>query len=527
MNREVTQDQILRDLFRLLRRQAPLIIACVLVAVGAGIAYSLLRTPVYEATASVQFNDQSSDLNALGTPVFPSANPAQGAAADAEVITSNEVVRGVQRSVHADLSQTEIRDAVEASVDPNTNLVTIKVSADDAKVAADLANAFASETKDAVTRAQQARLQEAIDRLQRTVHDEPEGSVAETVNLDRISQLRSLAAFARPVTIAEPARVPADPSSPKPVRDTILAGILGLILGIIAAFLRDSLDRRLTDAHDVQHHLDVPMLGYVEADALGGVGFSRNGDAAKETERGLEPFRILRSNLDFLAPGQQLKTVAVSSPVAQEGKSTVAAGLASAAALAGKSVLLVECDLRRPVFAERFKIPAQPGLTDWVAGKAKPADVLQQVEVSRGAPVAAGQGDVAAELDAVATAPKTLNVITAGSWAPRPAELLGSERFKGFLENVAKRYDLVICDCAPLLPVGDTLELIPQVDAALICIRLDQTTHEQALAAKAAIAHFPERPTGVVVTGVRPGREGYYYGYYSSPPHRPSPTAAP
>ena len=190
-------------------------------------------------------------------------------------------------------------------------------------------------------------------------------------------------------------------------------------------------------------------------------------------------------------------------------------------------MLLVECDLRLPVFADRFKIPAQPGLTDWAAGKAKPAAVLQQVEVSHDAPVAAVQREVAAELDGVATAPKPLNVITpAGSWAPRPAELLGSERFHDFLENVARLYDLVICDCAPLLPVGDTLELIPQVDAALICIRLDQTTHEQALAAKAAIEHFPERPTGVVVTGVRPGREGYYYGYYSSPPRRPT-TAAP
>ena len=121
--------------------------------------------------------------------------------------------------------------------------------------------------------------------------------------------------------------------------------------------------------------------------------------------------------------------------------------------------------------------------------------------------------------DAVAP-PLPLTVIPAGTWAPRPAELLGSERFQQFLAQVAKAYDLVICDCAPLLPVGDTLEVIPQVDAALICIRLDQTTQEQALAAKAAIDHFPARPTGVVVTGVRPGREGYYYGYYSPPPLR-------
>lgn len=514
MNREVTQDQILRDLFRLLRRQAPLIIACVLVAVGAGIAYSLLKTPTYEATATIQFTDQSRDLNALGTPVFPSQNPAQGAAADAEVITSNQVVSGVERSVDSDLSKDDIRGSVQATVDPDSNLVTIQATADDADLAAALANAFARHTKKVVTDTEVSRLHDTIDRLQETIKNEPEGTPTHTINLDRISQLRSLAAFARPVSITDPARAPSSASSPKPVRDTILAGILGLILGILAAFLRDSLDRRLTNAHDVQHDLEVPMLGYVEADALGGVGFSTNGGSAQEDDRKVEPFRILRSNLEFLSPDAKIKTVAITSPVAEEGKSTVASGLATAAALAGKSVLLVECDLRRPVFADRFKVAAQPGLTDWVVGKAKPADVLRKVEVYRDPQATADSASTG--IGSGAVAPEPLNVIPAGSWAPRPAELLGSDRFQGFLDNVAKLYDLVICDCAPLLPVGDTLEVIPQVDAALICVRLDQTTHEQALAAKAAIEHFPTRPTGVVVTGVRPGREGYYYGYYSS-----------
>ena len=360
MNREVTQDQILRDLFRLLRRQAPLIIAAVLVAVGAGVAYSLLRTPVYKATSTIQFNDESSDLNALGTPVFPSGNPAQGAAAEAEVITSNQVVSAVEDKVESDLSPDEIRDSVQAAVDPDSNLVTIEVTADDADLAAALANALARQTKKVVTEAQVSRLRETIDRLQETIKDEPDVSPNRTVNLDRISQLRTLAAFARPVTVAEPARPPESPSSPKPIRDTILAGLLGLIVGILAAFLRDSLDRRLTDAHDVQHHLQAPMLGYVEADALGRVGFGANG-GNNEDERGIEAFRILRSNLEFLAPERDVRTVAITSPVAEEGKSTVAAGLASAAALAGKRVLLVECDLRRPVFAERFKVPGGAG----------------------------------------------------------------------------------------------------------------------------------------------------------------------
>ncbi len=216
MNREVTQDQILRDLFRLLRRQAPLIIAAVLVAVGAGIAYSLLRTPVYKATSTIQFNDQSRDLNALGTPVFPSANPAQGAAADAEVITSNQVVSAVEEKVDSDLTEDEIRDSVQAAVDPDSNLVTIEVSADDADLAAALANGLARQTKKVVTEAEISRLRETIDRLKETIKDEPEVSANRTVTLDQISQLRTLATFARPVTVAEPARPPTAPRHRSP-----------------------------------------------------------------------------------------------------------------------------------------------------------------------------------------------------------------------------------------------------------------------------------------------------------------------
>jgi Mrp family chromosome partitioning ATPase len=113
-------------------------------------------------------------------------------------------------------------------------------------------------------------------------------------------------------------------------------------------------------------------------------------------------------------------------------------------------------------------------------------------------------------------------VISAGSFSPEPSELLASKRFREFVDQVKEVYDLVVFDCAPLLPVGDALQVLPIADAALLCIRLDQTTREQALAAKGAIEHLPERPIGLVLTGVRPGREGYYYGYYSSQPSQPA-----
>jgi Mrp family chromosome partitioning ATPase len=154
-------------------------------------------------------------------------------------------------------------------------------------------------------------------------------------------------------------------------------------------------------------------------------------------------------------------------------------------------------------------------LTDWATGKAQPADVVRSVPIAtRSIP-----GSEAGE----ETAPKrSFTVISAGSVTPEPAEVLASPRFRELVQRFREVYDLTVFDCAPLLSVGDALEVLPLVDAALLCVRLDQTTREQALAAKAAIGHMPKRPIGLVVTGVRSGHEGYYSGYYSSTLSRPA-----
>src|SRR5436190_23046932 len=97
----------------------------------------------------------------------------------------------------------------------------------------------------------------------------------------------------------------------------------------------------------------------------------------------------------------------------------------------------------------------------------------------------------------------------------QPADMIESEGFKRLIDEIEREYDVVVFDTAPLLPVSDTLELIPQVDALLLCVRIGQTTHSQVQAAKQALAHLPERPTGVVITGVKRGGDDDYYGYSS------------
>jgi len=302
--------------------------------------------------------------------------------------------------------------------------------------------------------------------------------------------------------------VPETPASPKPLRSTIFGGLIGLMLGIGLAFVRDSLDRRLRDSNEIQEALDLPVVGMVRIEALGNAAYVPNGRGPM-TDQDIESFRILRTNLEFLDVDEPITSVLVTSPLPEEGKSTVAASLAAANAAAGKRTLLVECDLRRPSLPERLSINRGPGLSDYLAGQASAGEILQVVTLSQTELSANGGAGAQVEV----TAGK-LVVIAAGSQSIRPAELLGSQRFRDFLEAVCAAYDAVVIDTPPLLSVSDTLEIVPHVDSILVCIRADQTTRDQARAVKAALAHLPERTTGIVVTGLKPGRE-HDYGYYS------------
>jgi Mrp family chromosome partitioning ATPase len=148
-----------------------------------------------------------------------------------------------------------------------------------------------------------------------------------------------------------------------------------------------------------------------------------------------------------------------------------------------------------------------PGLGDFLAEEAGPQEVLREIEIQ-------GRGA------------RDLAVIPAGGAVHQPTEMLASKGYRDFLDRLRSDYQLVVIDCAPLLPVGDTLELLPQVDGVLLCVRLGQTTVDQATAAREVVDNLPDKPTGLVITGLTRGREDDYYGYYSSGAEAPRPTKA-
>jgi tyrosine-protein kinase len=499
----------LRGYVDIIRRGRWLILIVALVAAALAFGYSKLQKPSYSATATLTYNDPNQGLALTGSSFLSQQTPLQQAAVAAPQVTRPEVVSAVQRKLGSSVAGS----SVSAAVDPNSYVINVTASSHNAAEAATIANAFAN--TDASLSASEARAkyrQEAL-AVKKQLSGELNHGSQDVVTAEALARLQSLATVANPLTVTNQATTPSSPSSPKTTRNTIGALLLGLLLGIAIATARDALDRRLRHTRDVAKVLDHPVVGHISSEALGHSG------APAESANGVGPldhpdqeaFRIVRQNLAYLGTPTEGRTLLVTSAIAGEGKSTVAACLAVATAESGKRTLLVECDFRKPVLSERMGIKAGPGLSDYLTGHAEPHEILQPIagiveRLNGSGPTLTGGNSGSANLVC----------ITAGRRVPRPAELLASERFRSFLNEVSGVYDTVILDTPPLLPVADTLAIVPDVSALVVCIRLEYTTRDQARAAQSALDRLPERPVGLVLTDVRQKSDNYYYGDYAA-----------
>lgn len=516
----------LRDYLRVLRGHRLLIVLTMVVFAACAFAISSQREPIYEAEAALSFQDPTVDLDLIGgAPGAPRRTPEQRSAVSAELVTRPEIAQRVADALRTDAEPNVLRGAVDAQPETRTNLVVIQARWTDPDFAARLANEFGRQIETVVTRDERRRFADAAASLRRRFREVERGrrgrdSLATVLREERVARLESLRDLARPVEITRLAEPPSAAISPKTTRDTILAAILGLTLGILAAFIRDSLDVRLREPGDIQTAMALPILGQVSSRLLGSAGPRTTGRRAP-SDADLEGFRILRRAVDSLGGEETPHTIAVTSAESGEGKSTTAAALAWASAVAGRRTALIECDLRRPALAERLGIPASPGLLDNLNGAAALAEILRPVPVER-----ASADPLRASLNGKPSPAGMLTCIAAGTRTAAPAEALESAAFKGLLENMQRQHDVVILDTSPVLAVVDTLELLPAADAVVVCVRAGRTTREAAAGLRAALAQFRDLPMGLVITAVRPG-DGPRYPAYGQPPRVEPPAAAP
>lgn len=512
----------LDDYVQVLRRRRWIVLTLLVIGIAGGIAWALTREDTYTASASLSFRDTSQDLALFGIEAIPQDPPSVRAAVNAERVTGPEVTRRVARRFEGELSPEELVAAVEARVGAQTQLVVLEATAGSPSLAANIANSYAS----VAARTGAAEVDRRLARVERSLIDEldkldlddptprPGIGIRLSVLEQQLSRVQTLRDISEPVQVVQTAAPPGDPDNPSPLTGGLVGGLAGLLLGLVFAFTRDSLDRRVRNSQDVRNELGFSIIGRVPEGAMGYPGLADPGARPAMSESDFEAFRVIRTNLAFMVPGAgdteeggQVVLVAGSQP--EEGKTTVSMSLASAAAIAGQRVLLLEGDLRRPSFARRLGVRPGPGLAEYLRGEAEPAQVVQMVDLFPPPSEIVAGGTGAAPV-------ARLPCIAAGAIGADSAELLSSERFRRFIGEIRDVYELIVIDSSPLLAVVDPLQLVEQADAVLLCARAHRTTRDELRATRSALANLPERRYGAVITGLRrdgPDSYTYYYGY--------------
>lgn len=462
------------------------VLACVVVAVGKQAS----DADRYRATASVAFGTSALSTAALQVDISGDS-PEREAATNVLVAQSPEVAAAVVDALGLPMSPSDLLDAVQVAAAANANVLDISADADTPAMAARVANAFADQYIAFQAGTQLAGIANAERDLTAQLQALPAGSperAAIDASLQRLAQLRAVAnGDARVIGRAAP---PDAPVGLGLTTTALLGGIIGLAIGLAVAFVLEALDRRVESIDDFEREYRLQALAAVPHHA-----FRRR--LAVDRRRDLEPYRILRSALDFAAVTRTLDGILVTSAMPAEGKTTVAVDLAQAIALAGRRVTLVELDLRRPTFADHFDLdPRGEGVTTALLDPHRPPRDL----------IVSPLPDV-----------PDLGVLPAGPLPPNPAELLSSQALRDLLAELNDGETTLVIDAPPLNPVADAHELLsnPSVHGALIVARERKTTRDQVRQARATLDRHVVQLLGLVVTGMRDERR---YGYGAEPP---------
>jgi capsular exopolysaccharide synthesis family protein len=444
----------LRTYLHMVRRRWLLILSCFVLSVVAAMFVTARATPQYASTARLFISTPGSDTTGVDA-YQGSLFSAQRVASYADLVTGKALAQRVVDSLHLSESPSGLSGQVTSKVVTGTVLLDVTVTDPDAVRAQRLANAVASQ------------FTFYIVGLETTA-----GKTASPIK----------------ATVVDSAGLPGTPVSPEPVRNIALAAVLGLMVGLGVAFLRESLDNTVKSGLDIVAATGGALLGHIPFDSL-----AAKRPLITELEAHaprVEATRMLRTNLQFVHVDRDSKVFVVTSSVPGEGKTTTAINLAIATAKAGQSVLLLEGDLRRPKIADYLHLEGTVGLTTALIGKVGVEEAIQEW----------GEDG--------------LEVITSGAKPPNPAELVQSEAMKHVLDKLRSRYDMIIVDAPPLLPVTDGALLSAQADGAILVVRHSKTTKDQVAQAAKHLTDVDATLLGTVLNMTHQRRgTGYAYGY--------------
>ena len=205
-----------------------------------------------------------------------------------------------------------------------------------------------------------------------------------------------------------------------------------------------------------------------------------------------EAIRTLRTNIKFSSLDKPIKTLLITSPIPEAGKSSISVNLALSIAQNGNKVILVDADLRKPVIHKIFEGDNKPGLTNILIEDKKIKEVIRE----------------ASDIN------PNLYYIPSGPIPPNPSELLGSNKMKGVLTDLKEQADFILFDSPPVIAVTDALVLANQVDGVMLVLDAGGVTREIAMQAKLLLEKAKAKILGTVLNKINVESEGYYYYYY-------------
>ncbi|MDQ4144935.1 MAG: polysaccharide biosynthesis tyrosine autokinase [Actinomycetota bacterium] len=518
-----TSGMQLRDYVSVLRRRRWILLLVTLLVVGSALVASLLQTPVYQARARLLLEQSQSPFD-----VVPQWQP-DFVETEIQIVTSAPVQTEVRKRIGS-------APPISAIAVGTTSVVELRAESTSPQRAATIANTYAEAYTD--FRRQQAidnlltagrEIQSKIDALQKEIDElaarlaeipsctganpPPSCAEREALQRDRDAKISQISPFRQKLDqlqvdvslkdggsrLVSPATVPTEPIRPRPVRNGLLALGIGLVLGVALAFLFEHLDDSIKTKEDLERQVpDVDVLAIIPMVVGWKKGETLVVSRSEPSSPAAEAYRTLRTSLQFISVNRTVRTLQVTSPAASEGKSSTTANLAVAMARAGKQVIAVSCDLRRPRLHQFFGVSNTVGFTSVLLG-----------EVSLGA--------------AIQEAPNEprLRVLASGPLPPNPSELLSSARAAELLSVLREHVDIVLIDCPPVLPVTDATVLADRVDATLLVVTAGSTTRKQVSRTVEILRQVNAPLIGAVLNGVSTeaayGYAEYYYRYEPAP----------
>lgn len=436
----------LRDYLNIIKKRWIVIVAITLLVIAVILVYSFVQEPVYEAKATCMVS-----ATLMGQSEYSAIQIIQQLLETFnKIAVSSPVLENASQRLKSTRSPSQLKQAITSKVILDTQLIL--VSAKDAEPVTAVLEANA-----------------AADSLIYFVNQNEGNGTYQIVKV-------------------ESAAVPKSPVSPKPLRNAILGGFLGLLLGLGSAVVLESIDVSVKSKEELGKLLERPVLGEIPLSSNNSSGAVS--DNAIEDSGILEPTRTLRTNIQYMDIDAKLRTILITSPSQGEGKTFISRQLAKAFAAGGKKVILVDADLRKT--AHDSEKHAQ-GLTDAIIGTVDLGAVIKNTETEQ------------------------VDLLLSGPFPPNPSELLGSEAMLKILDSLRASYEVVILDSSPIGMFSDPLVLASKVDGTLLVVESRNTSAESVKSAAQSLTGPNMNLLGAVLNKVKLNkRHNNYYYYYNS-----------